>query len=222
MLTGVQAFRREDVTEILAAVVMKEPAFDALPAGTPQPIRTLLHRCLGKDRRDRLSDAGTARIEINEALSAPAAAQPVPIPAHARRLTNARVAWSVAAMAILAAFFMAFPYVRGVPESTPAIRFFVSTPDEWNVAVASTPTGAAQVPLAVAPDGRRIAFLGTSGNGTTQIWVRSLNTLVARPLAGTEGANSPFWSPDGRFLGFFADGKLKKVDIVGGPPIGQR
>jgi hypothetical protein len=219
MLSGVQAFRGEDVTEILAAVVMKEPAFDALPADTPQPIRTLLHRCLRKDRRDRLSDAGTARIEIKEALSAPAAAQPVTIPAHARRLTSARVAWSVTGMAILAASFMAFPYVRVGPESTPAVRFFVSPPDAWSVAVASTSTGAAQVPLAVAPDGRRIAFVSMSGNGTTQIWVRSLDTLAARPLAGTEGANSPFWSPDGRFLGFFADGKLKKVDIVGGPPI---
>ena len=98
------------------------------------------------------------------------------------------------------------------------MRFFVSPPETWSLPML-TPTGASAAPLAVSPDGRRIAFLAKSTDGKYLLWVRSLDTLTAQALAGTEGASSPFWSPDSRFLGFFAGGKLKKIDVSGGPPI---
>ena len=84
---------------------------------------------------------------------------------------------------------------------------------------APTASGAVVGPLAVSPDGRRIAIVATSADGKSQLWVRSLDTLTAQALAGTEGAFQPFWSPDSRFIGFFAGGKLKKIEVSGGPPI---
>ncbi len=84
---------------------------------------------------------------------------------------------------------------------------------------ATTASGAVVSPLAVSPDGRQIAIIATGADGKSQIWVRSLDTLAAQALAGTEGAFQPFWSPDSRFIGFFADGKLKKIEVSGGPPI---
>ena len=101
------------------------------------------------------------------------------------------------------------------------MRFFVSPPETWSLArqLARTGTGAPPAPLAVSPDGHQIAFVATSADGRTLLWVRSLDTLTAQALAGTEGALRPFWSPDSRFLGFFADGKLKKIEVSGGPPI---
>jgi serine/threonine protein kinase len=100
LLTGKQTFHREDVTDILAAVVMKEPAFDALPTETPPAIRTLLIRCLRKDRRQRLPDAGAVRIEIEEALAAPATAA-APTAASGTRVWRERSAWAAAGLLAL-------------------------------------------------------------------------------------------------------------------------
>jgi len=217
LLTGKQAFHGEDVTIILAAVVMREPAFDALPANTPPAIRTLLRRCLRKERRERLPDAGSARIEIQEALNAPAA-EPVAVTAAKSR---DRLAWSFVAVlcvALIAALAVGgFAYFGRAPEETKAIRFLVSPPEAWNLRQVAG--GGSPAPLAVSPDGQRMAYVATGADGRSLLWVRPLDTLAAQSLAGTDDASSPFWSPDSRFLGFFAGGKLKKIEVSGGPPI---
>jgi hypothetical protein len=97
------------------------------------------------------------------------------------------------------------------------MRFFIYLPETWMLA--STGGDVPRAPLAVSPDGHWIAFLASSTDDGSLLWVRSLDTLTAHPLAGKDGARSPFWSPDSRFLGFFADGKLKKIEVSGGPPI---
>jgi Tol biopolymer transport system component len=221
LIAGTQAFDGEDITEILAAVVKSEPDWNRLPESTPLSIRMLLRRCLRKDKTLRLRDAGDARIEIHEALITPAPAEPV---ATQRKspLSNIRMAWSIAAVAIVVAAlgWGAFAYLRHVPEDAQPMRFFVSPPGTGRLAMtAPTASGAVVSPLAVSPDGTRIAIVATGADGKSQLWVRSLDTLAAQPLAGTEGAFQPFWSPDSRFIGFFADGKLKKIEISGGPPI---
>jgi serine/threonine protein kinase/Tol biopolymer transport system component len=221
LLTGKQAFDGEDITEILAAVVRAEPDWQALPAATPVKIHDLLRRCLQKEKTLRLQAAGDARIEIHEALTAPAAAEPV---AAQRKnpLNNSRAAWSVAAIAVVVAALEwgALAYLRHPPQDAQPVRFFVSPPDTGRLAMsAPTPSGAVVGPLAVSPDGNRIAIVATRADGKSQLWVRSLDTLTAQSLAGTDGAFQPFWSPDGRFLGFFADGKLKKIEVSGGPSI---
>jgi len=217
LLTGRQAFQGDDVTEILAAVVMKEPALDALPAKTPPAIRNLVRRCLEKNLRRRLPHIGEARMTIEDVLSGATPAEPVPA---APRKSRERLLVVVAAalfVALVAALTLgALAYFRRAPAQALTMRFFVSLPDSWILPAAGLTTTA---PLAVSPDGQRVAFLARSKDGRSLLWVRALNTLAAQSLAGTENALRPFWSPDSRFLGFFAGGKLKKIDISGGPPI---
>jgi Tol biopolymer transport system component len=221
LIAGTQAFDGEDITEILAAVVKSEPDWNRLPESTPHSIRMLLRRCLRKDKSLRLRDAGDARIEIHEALATPAAGEAAAAQPKSP-LSNIRAAWSVAAVAIVAAAlgWGTLAYLKHAPEGAQPVRFFVSPPGTGRLAMtAPTASGAVVSPLAVSPDGRSIAIVAMGADGKSQLWVRSLDTLVAQSLAGTEGAFQPFWSPDSRFIGFFADGKLKKIEVSGGPPI---
>jgi serine/threonine protein kinase len=221
MLTGQQLYSGETAAETLASVIKDQPALDRLPSGTPPAIRNLLRRCLDKDPRQRLQHMGEARITIERGGDAS------PEPSAAQRkgpLRNIRIAWSAAgigiAIAMLALGSLAyFQYFMRPPDDKPPVRFFVSPPDRWTVMQQLGPTGTSPIPLAVSPDGRRIAFLAASADGKDLLWVRTLEALTVQSLGGTDGASGPFWSVDSRFLGFFASGKLKKIDVSGGPPI---
>ncbi|MDA2924651.1 protein kinase, partial [Acidobacteria bacterium AH-259-L09] len=215
MLTGERAFQGEDITEILAAVMMKEPAFDVLPANTPPAMRTLLRRCLRKDRRQRLGDAGAVRIEIEDVLSGAAPAEAVP---EALGKSRVRLAWSVATIAVVAALTLgALAYLQRAPADNLPARFSIYPPDGWTFAPGGFAARGGLYPIAVSPDGRRVAFVASNAEGEKTLWVRPLDSLEAVMLRGTEDAWSPFWSPDSSFLAFFAAGKLKKIDISGGP-----
>src|SRR5207253_6521102 len=101
-------------------------------------------------------------------------------------------------------------YFRRAPtESFNAVRFFITEPEKASFSRPEAP---------ISPDGRHLAFVATTADGKQLLWVRSLDALAARVLPGTDGAIYPFWSPDSRSLGFFADGKLKKIEAAGGPP----
>jgi len=217
MLTGKQVFTGETLPETLAAVMKEEPSFEALPSNTPPAIRKVLRRCLEKNVKRRLQHIGEARIIVEDVLSGAAPAET----AAAGGKSRERLAWSVAALfcvAFLAALALgAFAYFGRTPEETKATRFFMSPPETWNLR--QFPGGASPAPLAVSPDGQSVAFVATGADNRSLLWVRPLDTLAAQSLAGTEDAWSPFWSPDSRFLGFFADGKLKKIEVAGGPPI---
>jgi len=217
MLTGRQVFTGETLPETLAAVMKEEPSFEALPSNTPPAIRKVLRRCLHKNVKRRLQHIGEARIILEDVLSGAAPAEPVAASRHNRE----RVAWSVAAvlfvLLVAGLALGAFAYFRRAPEETKAVRFLLSPPEGWNLRQA--PGGSSPAPLAVSPDGQRVAFVATGADGKSLLWVRPLDTLAAESLAGTDDATSPFWSPDSRFLGFFAGGKLKKIAVSGGPPI---
>ncbi len=200
MLTGQAAFQGEDVGDILAEVVKAEPDWTRLPDGTPHPIRTLLRRCLRKDRRQRLPDAGAARIEIEEALSGAATAGTVPALQRQRPF-----GWIAAGVLLLALGAVSFVHFREAPAAAPEMRTEINTP--------STTTD--PVSFALSPDGRQIVFVA-SGDGTARLWLRRLDATSAQPLASTDGASYPFWSPDSRSVGFFADSKLKRIEIGGG------
>lgn len=92
-------------------------------------------------------------------------------------------------------------------------------PEGWNLTLGFSSTGGASASLTVSPDGRRLAFIARNREGRDRLWVRALDALAPQELPGTDGVSAPFWSPDSRFIGFFADGKLKKIDIGGGPPV---
>jgi Tol biopolymer transport system component/predicted Ser/Thr protein kinase len=207
MLTGRRPFDGEDVTDTLAAIVRGDPDWSALPANTPATVRTLLRRCLEKDRRERLPDIGAARLELKEARATDVAEAGVVKPPAA---ASAVVPWIVAAVAILGAI-VAGTYAL-LTRPAPDTRVFKS------VIVPPSPlSGAPALRLAISPDGRRLAFVAPDAAGTTMLWVRPLDSTVPQPLAGTTNARAPFWSPDSRSLAFIADGRLRRIDAAGGP-----
>jgi WD40 repeat protein len=204
MLTGQQAFASgETVSDAVAAILKGDVSWNALPAATPESVRRLLRRCLERDRTRRLQSAADARIEIEDAQTEPEAPRTV---APATPRIDERIAW-IAAILVLTAVAATFavPYFRR-PADAPETRVDIVTPST------SDP-----VSLAISPDGRRVVFVA-SGDGQTRLWLRPLDAVTAQPLTGTEGASYPFWSPDSRSVGFFANGKLKRLDIGAGLP----
>ena len=228
MLTGVRAFDGEDVSITLAAVLKEEPDWSRLPTGTPPALRRLVTRCLKKSPNDRLRDIGDARTEIAD-LTANATELLVPVAAVAATQVesekNRALRWTVAA-AVLIAIGGGGGFAGYLLRSEPTpevVRFTIAPPEKlaFNLIGGNIVGGSGSNGFnggAISPDGRKIAFTTQDSSATVQMWVRSLDATAAEPLAGTEGATLPFWSPDSRFIGFFADGSLKRVDIAGGPP----
>ena len=204
MLSGQGAFQGETVSEILARVMEREPDWKSLPPGLPTSVHELLRRCLEKDPRKRRRDSGDIRVELEAALSAQSAPA-IAAPPDAVRMRQPRLAWIVAAIAILAFALMAVLHFREKP-AAPEMRVEVTTPSTL-----------APLEFALSPDGRYIAFVA-SADGPQRLWLRALDKTDAQPLAGTEGADYPFWSADSSSIGFYASGKLKRIDISGGSP----
>ena len=199
MLTGRSAFPGPTVTDTLAAVLHRDPDWQALPAATPPGLRLLLRRCLEKDPTRRLHDIADARIELDDVGSGARDSTSIAVARSPAR----PVALAIAAIAIVAAGIAGW-LLRPVP-SPAEMRLEVSTPPT----IDST--------FAISPDGRQVVFVARPDTAAPlQLWVRSIDSVTARPLPGTERATSPFWSPDGRSVGFFADVKLKRVDLDGG------
>jgi eukaryotic-like serine/threonine-protein kinase len=206
MLTGKMAFRGDTVTDTLASVIKEEPDWSQLPTATPIRVRVLLQRCLQKDPKQRLRDIGDARISLDEVLSgAPdaslAGAAGIPVPFWRR----AELAWAVAGAFAIAFAVIGWAYQRLASAPAPAqlLRYQISPPEKASFGTV----------FALSPDGRHLAFTATEQDGRTRLWVRDLDTLESRPLAGTEGASDAFWSPDNRVLGFAAGPKLERVEV---------
>jgi Tol biopolymer transport system component/predicted Ser/Thr protein kinase len=198
MLAGEQAFAGESVSDILASVLKQEPDWNVLPFGTPSHLRMLVRRCLTKDTKLRLQAIGDVRIFLEDFPKA--AEQP------ARRTSGAALPWVLATLLSLGIIGMA---VRLLQHRAPA--------EEAAMLALLPPEITSFIHLAMSPDGRHLAFTARDSAGKIQLWVRPLNSLAARVVEGTEGAAFPFWSPDSRFIAFNAEGKLKKIDLNGGP-----
>jgi serine/threonine protein kinase len=220
MLGGRRPFEGETVSDTLAAVLKTEPDWSALPPEIPSRIRELLRRCLIKDPKQRLQAIGEARIAIEETLSGP----PSPLAPQPQEeggpqgqvrgsLLRRALPWALAALAFMLSLMLVLVKPGWIFRSNAennVISFLVPPPE----GTTSLPQGGF---MQVSPDGSQLAFVGVAKDGKQMLWVRSLSDLTAKPLAGTEGAAWPFWSPDSRYLGFDADGKLKKVAVFGGP-----
>jgi serine/threonine-protein kinase len=208
LLTGKQAFQGENITEVLAAVMMKEPAHET-PAKTPAAIRNLLRRCLEKNPNRRLQHIGEARILIEDVLSGAAPTEPV----AAQRMGREPLAWAAAVMLALIAIAFAVGFVLRAPKLPQSMRLSAEIGTDASL---YANIGASAI---LSPDGTRLALVASGADQKRRIYVRSLNALQAATLPGTENARNPFFSPDGQWLGFFADGKLKKISVQGGPVI---
>jgi Tol biopolymer transport system component len=212
MLTGRAPFARATVPDTLAALLGSEPDWSALPEATPRAVRQMLRRCLEKDWRRRLHDAGDARIAIEDAVAEPDAA---PIAATTSRRAPASLRrWLLLAPAALAIAAIAGWALRGALSSVNDAQAGPSSdaPEMRLEIVVPPPLDPAATSFAISPDGKKLAFV-SEANGRSILWVRSLDALDAPALSGTEGALFPFWSPDAREIGFFADFQLKRVDV---------
>jgi serine/threonine protein kinase len=207
MLNGHRLFDGETISHTLADVLRGPIDFDTLPKETPRTIRNLLRRCLDRNVKNRLRDIGEARVAIDNVGKEPeVAAASVPVPRHGK------LPWAVAALClIVAAVFAALWFMRSMPPPM-ASQFTVDAPPD----TAFTNSFAA---TAVSPDGRYLVFGASRDSARSSLWLRPLDSLAARPLPGTESANSPFWSPDSKSIAFFADRKLKRVELLGGAPL---
>ena len=193
MLTGKRLFQGESAVEILGGVLNQEPDISA----APQRVHRLLRWCLEKDRKQRLRDIGDARRLLDESEAAgPSLAVPPRL---------GRVGWMAAGVLALIALGVSFIHFRETPPPEQMLRAAIPMPE--NSTVQS---------FAVSPDGRYLA-IAAAVNGKEQLWLRPMDGLQAQVMPFTEDAIYPFWSPDSRYVGFFAQDKLKKIAATGGP-----
>jgi eukaryotic-like serine/threonine-protein kinase len=201
LLSRKPAFGADSPADTIGAITKTDPDWSVLPASVPPSIRRLLRRCLQKDPTRRLQHIGDARIEIEETLSRPEVESGDAIPPS--RSPASWIAGAVVGLVLGGALVGAGIYFRGVPKSASKMRLEISLPEQSGL-------------ISISPDGRLLVF-ESKDQGKPQLWVRPLDAAEARPLPGTEGGLFPFWSPDSRFLAFFANGKLKRIEVAGGP-----
>ncbi len=208
MATGKKAFSGKSQASLIGSIMHSDPpAISTIQPMTPPALDRVVKGCLAKDPDDRWNTAHDVKLQLNWIAEGGSQAG-VPAPVAARRKNRERLAWGVAGVAIAAAAALGLGFARRAPVKPSIMRFEIPTPE--GVTVIDAPR--------LSPDGKTLAFNATDSSGKTRVWVRPLSGLTAQPLSGTEGATRPFWSPDSRFLGFFAEGKLKKVEVSGGPP----
>jgi serine/threonine protein kinase/Tol biopolymer transport system component len=206
MLTGRRPFGGEDVTETLAQIVMRDPDWSLLPAGTPPAIRRLLTRCLEKDPRRRLDSAAAARLDIDAATAPEQMSGPTPAVGHGGR--GRWAGWIVAALSTTA--LLAVLASGGLSEPEP-------TSVALEVPTTITTGGGGQAVFAVSPDGSRIATRIVE-EGQAFLSVRRLDQFTSVTLPGSDEASRPFWSPDSRSVAYFAKGRLLISSADGGAP----
>jgi serine/threonine protein kinase/WD40 repeat protein len=216
-LTGTRAFHGETVSDTLAHILKGEPDWAALPRDTPFPIKALLHRCLQKDPRNRLHDVSDLRIEIVDALSYPLSEHTV-APTQPRRFRWIFVV-GIAAMILAGAMGVIIGRKTIVMSVGPIVRTTIELPP--GTQLTNVGPAIARTEIAFTPDGMSIVF-SASPNGTSakaMLYRRSLDSAESTPIRGTEGAMSPFISPDGKWVGFWAREKLFKIASSGGIPV---
>jgi serine/threonine protein kinase len=192
VVTGKRLFEGEDLTETLASVVKDRPDLSGVPAS----VRRLLERCLEKDPKKRLRDIGDLDLLLAEAVPAAATA---PSPSRLGWMS-----WALAGALALALAAIVFFHFREQPPERQVLQYTL-TPPASNISN-----------MAVSPDGRHLVIAAT-GEGGRRLWLRSLDSLETQALPGTDSATHPFWSPDSRYIAFFAQDKLLKISVNGGP-----
>jgi len=215
MLTGRGAFSGETTSDILACVIRAEPGWDLLSESVPARIRELLRRCLQKDPRQRLQAIGEARIALDATIAgAPGEPAVNRTPDRLRPLWHRGLPWVLASLAIaLAGAIGALYWSDKQPEGRQVVQASLLLPEPLAGVFSPNPGS----PISLSRDGSQIVFVGSPAVKPPQLYVRELDQETATPIPGTENATQPFFSPDGEWIGFFADGKMRKVQRRGGP-----
>jgi len=213
MATGARAFTGKNRTSLVASIIGLEPRpISELRPMTPSALEHVIAKCLSKDPEDRWQSAHDIAEELKWIAAAGSQAGALaPLLARRRRsrtmLAALLAALTGAAVAALVTYF-------AIASRRAPLRFTVSTPDALRI-VGPSAGGA----VAFSPDGRSIVFIGQDAAGTPRLFTRDLDNFEPKALPLTEGATYPFWSPDGRSIGFFSGGKLKRMDLSGAPPV---
>jgi serine/threonine-protein kinase len=219
MLTGKRLFSGETVSDTLAAVLRHEIDLDELPDGATPALRRILERCLERNPRNRLHDVADARIELTRVDAS--AVQQAGRPTEGRAAGRAFwLGWAVAGAALLLAGTLATPLVRssfGADDAAPGVLRFQFLPSDGERLIASDGNKMMRA-FAISPDGSHLAYAVERG-ATSELRLRSLGSSQSVVIPGTQGATSPFFSPDGKWIGFATGLKLKKVAVAGGMPV---
>jgi serine/threonine protein kinase len=206
MATGLRAFEGNSKAELLAAILEHQvPPLTTLVPMTPAALEHVVNKCLVKDPDGRWQSSQDLKDELTWIAQAGSTAG-APTVLDRRGKNLARLAWAIGVVAVIALVL--------------ALQPFRQKPSEMRAVLSVLPPEKATFgeSLAVSPDGTRLALIVSSPGKVPSLWIRRLDSLSAQPLAGTEGASDPFWSPDSQFIAFFAEGKLKKIDVAGGTP----
>jgi Tol biopolymer transport system component len=210
MVTGRPAFPGKSQLSVASAILEKDPEpISTLQPLTPPALDRTIRVCLAKDAEERWQSARDLLLELKWIAGGGSQAGSEGV---AGGRSYSRLSWTLVALLFVSVFVLVIISRQRVPASTAPVRFFIQPPENSHVNTEGR--------AAVSPDGRHLTFVAPGSNGKDVLWVRSFDSLAARPLAGTEGALFPFWSPDSRWIGFFANrSTLQKIDITGGPPI---
>jgi len=212
MLTGKRAFKGDDVTDVLASVLARDPDWTRLPAETPV-MNGCVRRCLERDPKQRFGDMQSVRLALDGAFAVQGTSTGATV-APSRTLWSF-VPWLIAAATTIAMIALAVAYVNRPGPERVAIRSMIPPPDgtvfDFDVTVG---------PAVISPNGRFIAFSARSADGRTQLWLRPLDG-EARPMEGTDNASFPFWSPNSQSIGYYngPKGRLERIEIAGGAPV---
>ena len=212
MAAGKKAFEGRSQASLIAAILEREPAaLSAVQPGIPQALERLVKICLAKEPEDRWQTAHDVALQLRWIAEGGSLAE-FPAVAPARRKGRERLWMTIAAVACAGALaLLAFILFKPEPPKT-RLQFSLFPPENTSW----TPFNS----IALSPDGRKLAFYADSRDGLGRLWLRPMDSAAAQPLPGTEIGNAsfPFWSPDSRYVGFFAERKLKRIDTTGGGP----
>ncbi len=210
MVSGRRAFLGETSAETMTAILREEPPeLTTVQPAVPPELERIVGRCLEKNPTARFQSTQDLAFALEGLSSMPRSGVSIPMAPAAPRKIREPLAWGLVAVLAVALVGLAIPTVSHLRESSPeqlTMRFDIQTP------LLGDPLS-----FALSPDGRQLAFVATS-QGAQRLWVRALDQVTSQALQGTEGASYPFWAPDGTAIGFFADGKLKRTNVVGGKP----
>jgi len=212
MVTGKRAFEGKSQLSVASAILEKEPApVSTVKPLTPPALDHAIRKCLEKIPDERWQSASDLAIELKWITESGSHAG-VPAPVVTRRKKREGLAWAVAAACAIALLGMVTAYVRLAGIRPPVLISSLLPPPGARLALIGPQSG----PPQISPDGRTVVFVAVDAQGVSALWLRPLDSSSARLLPGTEGADTPFWSADGLSLGFFANGKLKTVEVSGG------
>jgi len=214
MITGKRAFEGKTAASAMAAVLEREPLpICALQPAAPPALDRLVKTCLAKDPDDRWQTAHDLKLQLKQIAEGSSQAGAIALPPRSRRRSSA-LAWAVATILGVITIAASVIAYQADHAQQPLLRLSITPPDKTQFNLSGDTSG----PAMISPDGKYVVFSAGAG-GHLQLYLRSLDSVAAQPLAGTEGGMFPFWSPDSHSIGFFTPDKLKRIDIGGGTPI---